>query len=432
MLNLYQLQSFVTVISEGSMTGAADKLYLTQPAISQQIRNLEEDLGVDLLVRGVRQIKPTLQGEVLFDYAKRILQLGQQAEVAVKAMGAELKGQLRIGTLNSLGVHLISPIVSRLLKYNPKLSIKIDYDDGEELVKAFKRGELDAVILPEVETEYSASLGDVEKRFLMKEELWLVGSGKETDMPKQMSLNDMKKYPVISFSRELPEFNRGTLEALRQPLETGRVTVARASAHVTYPARFQLVAAMNPCRCGHLMEPARACGRAPRCGADYQGRISGPLLDRIDLAIDVPAVAAADLALPPPAETSADVAARVAAARAVQRDRLETLDRKGRLPAIEPDATAGLLAERVRDWAKPRCNADTDGALLEAIASPDADGRALLARAAERLSLSARAWHRTLRVARTLADLDGAETVRRLHIAEALSYRRAPPRAAMT
>ncbi|MFN7728977.1 MAG: LysR family transcriptional regulator [Bdellovibrio sp.] len=216
MLNLYQLQSFVTVISEGSMTGAADKLYLTQPAISQQIRNLEEDLGVDLLVRGVRQIKPTLQGEVLFDYAKRILQLGQQAEVAVKAMGAELKGQLRIGTLNSLGVHLISPIVSRLLKYNPKLSIKIDYDDGEELVKAFKRGELDAVILPEVEAQYSASLGDVEKKFLMNEELWLVGSGKETDMPKQMSLADLAKYPMITFSRELPEFNRSLNEALQK------------------------------------------------------------------------------------------------------------------------------------------------------------------------------------------------------------------------
>ena len=254
----------------------------------------------------------------------------------------------------------------------------------------------------------------------------LVGGGARA-RPGEVSL----AHHGVLFLDELPEFNRTTLEALRQPLETGRVTVARANAHVTYPARFQLVAAMNPCRCGHLMEPARACGRAPRCGADYQGRISGPLLDRIDLAIDVPAVAAADLALPPPAESSADVAARVAAARAVQRDRLETLDRKGRLPAIEPDATAGLLAERVRGWAKPRCNADTDGALLEAIASPDAEGRALLARAAERLSLSARAWHRTLRVARTLADLDGAETVRRLHIAEALSYRRAPPRSAM-
>lgn len=216
MLNLYQLQSFVTVIAEGSMTGAADKLYLTQPAISQQIRNLEEDIGVELLVRGVRQIKPTLQGEVLFDYAKRILQMSQQAEIAVKAMGAELKGQLRVGTLNSLGIHLISPIVSRLLKYNPKLSIKIDYDDGEELVKAFKRGELDAVILPEVEAEYGTGLGDVEKKFLMNEELWLVGTGKDTDMPRQISVVDMGKYPMITFSRELPNFNRQLNEAMQK------------------------------------------------------------------------------------------------------------------------------------------------------------------------------------------------------------------------
>lgn len=175
------------------------------------------------------------------------------------------------------------------------------------------------------------------------------------------------------------------------------------------------------------MEPHRACARAPRCGLDYQGRISGPLLDRIDLCIDVPPVAAADLALPPPAEKSAEVARRVSAARAVQRARLTGLDRKGGLQAVEPDPSAGLLAERARHWAKPRCNGDTDGVLLAAIAQPDADGLALLTRAAERLRLSARAWHRTLRVARTLADLDGADAVRRLHIAEALSYRRAEP-----
>ena len=235
----------------------------------------------------------------------------------------------------------------------------------------------------------------------------------------------------VLFLDELPEFSRATLEALRQPIETGRVTVSRAAAHVTYPARFQLVAAMNPCRCGHLMEAGRGCGRAPRCGLDYQAKLSGPLLDRIDLCIDVPPVDAADLALPPPAENSADVAARVAAARSVQRDRLAALDRTGKLVEVESEPTAGLLSERARHWSKPRCNADTDGALLASIAEPDAEGRALLTRAAERLGLSARAWHRTLRVARTLADLDGSDAVRRLHIAEALSYRRAEARPAL-
>src|ERR1041384_2251942 len=139
----------------------------------------------------------------------------------------------------------------------------------------------------------------------------LVGGGLRT-RPGEISL----AHHGVLFLDELPEFNRASLEALRQPLESGRVTVARANAHVTYPARFQLVAAMNPCRCGHLMEPNRACGRAPRCGLDHQGKLLGPLLDRSDLSIDVPPVAAADLALPPPSETSAHVAARVVAARA--------------------------------------------------------------------------------------------------------------------
>jgi magnesium chelatase family protein len=258
----------------------------------------------------------------------------------------------------------------------------------------------------------------------------LVGGGARA-RPGEVSL----AHHGVLFLDELPEFSRAALEALRQPLESGRVTVARAAAHVTYPARVQLVAAMNPCRCGHLLEPGRHCGRAPRCGLDYQSKLSGPLLDRIDLCIDVPRVDAADLALPPPAESSADVAARVAAARHLQRERLATLERnpkvKGKPLQIEAEPTAGLLSERARNWGKPRCNADTDGALLAAIAEPDAEGRALLTRAVERLGLSARAWHRTLRVARTLADLDGADAVRRLHIAEALSYRRSEPRAAV-
>ena len=204
----------------------------------------------------------------------------------------------------------------------------------------------------------------------------------------------------VLFLDELAEFNRAALEALRQPLETGRVSVARAQGHVTYPARFQLIAAMNPCRCGHFAE--LACGRAPRCAEDYQGRLSGPLLDRIDLHIDVAAVAPADLTLPPAAEGSAAVAGRVTAARARQARRY-----------------AGLPAER-----RIRTNAEADGALLDEISSPEPAGRALLARAAERLRLSARGYHRVLRVARTLADLEGAPVVARRHIAEALSYRR--------
>jgi magnesium chelatase family protein len=247
----------------------------------------------------------------------------------------------------------------------------------------------------------------------------MVGGGHRA-RPGEVSL----AHHGVLFLDELPEFHRATLEALRQPLETGRVTVARANAHVTYPARFQMVAAMNPCRCG-----GTNCVRGPRCALEYQSRLSGPFLDRIDLCIDVPRVDAADLALPPPAERSADVAARVAAARAVQRERLAGL--RARQTPVEPEPAAGLLSDMARGWGRPRCNADTDGTFLAAIAEPDAEGRALLTRAAERLGLSARAWHRTLRVARTLADLDGSEAVRRLHIAEALSYRRPEPRAAL-
>jgi magnesium chelatase family protein len=228
----------------------------------------------------------------------------------------------------------------------------------------------------------------------------LVGGGIRA-RPGEISL----AHSGVLFLDELPEFNRQTLESLRQPMESGRAVVARANAHVTYPARFQLVAAMNPCRCGHLDDPALACSRAPRCAREYQSKISGPLFDRIDLHVDVPAVSAADLSLPPPAETSADVAARVAKARAIQAQRYETL---------APDA-------------RIRTNAEADGQILEDAAAPDADGRKLLTDAADRLKLSARGYHRVLRVARTLADLEGAPTVRRVHIAEALSYRRVVP-----
>jgi magnesium chelatase family protein len=225
----------------------------------------------------------------------------------------------------------------------------------------------------------------------------LVGGGLKV-RPGEISLAHLG----VLFLDELPEFQRAVLDSLRQPLETGTVTVARANTHVAFPARVQLIAAMNPCRCGHLGDPSLACSRAPRCAADYQARVSGPMLDRIDLHVDVQGVSAADLTLPPPAEGSAAVAARVARVRDIQTARY---------------ADHGV-----------RTNAEADGALLEQVATPDEPGRALLASAAAAMRLSARSYHRVLKVARTIADLAGVETVGRIHIAEALSYRRQAPR----
>ncbi len=225
----------------------------------------------------------------------------------------------------------------------------------------------------------------------------LVGGGLRA-RPGEVSL----AHNGVLFLDELPEFEPRVLDALRQPLETGEVAIARANHRVTYPARFMLVAAMNPCRCGRANDPGFACKRGPnlRCAAEYQARLSGPLLDRIDLNIEVPAVTAADLILPPPAEGSREVAARVARARAIQAERYAAMGLKG-----------------------VRTNAMVQGSVLEDVARPEGSALTLLKDAADAMRLSARGYHRVLRVARTLADLDGADKVGRVHLAEALSYR---------
>ncbi len=221
----------------------------------------------------------------------------------------------------------------------------------------------------------------------------IVGGGKGAK-PGEISL----AHNGVLFLDEFPEFSRAVLETLRQPIETGEVVVSRANAHIRYPCRFMLVAAANPCRCGHLGDPTRACARAPGCGNDYIGRISGPLLDRFDLQIEVAPVSYRDLDLPASGETSATIAARVEAAREVQRARYAGHE--------------GL-----------RTNADAEGELLDQIAAMEPGAKALLVASAERFGLSARGYHRALRVARTIADLGGSEIVGEVHVAEALSFR---------
>ena len=227
----------------------------------------------------------------------------------------------------------------------------------------------------------------------------LVGGGRKAQ-PGEISL----AHNGVLFLDELPEFNRPTLEALRQPLENGCVTISRVNAHTVYPAKFQLVAAMNPCRCGYLGNHETECSRAPLCAEEYQNKISGPLLDRIDIHIEVPAVSPWDLADVKQGESSAQILQRVMKARQIQADRFKALG----VPQF-------------------KTNSELKGDLLEQIAGLDNDAQNLLVTFADKNHLSARAYHRTLRLARTIADLQNCTKILKLHIAEALSYRRTMP-----
>lgn len=225
----------------------------------------------------------------------------------------------------------------------------------------------------------------------------LIGGGSQAK-PGEVSL----AHRGVLFLDELAEFPHPVLDSLRQPIETGRAVISRANRHVTYPAQFQLIAAMNPCRCGYLTDPSQACARAPRCAQDYQARLSGPLLDRFDLSIEVTAVDIRHLSRPPARENSAMVAARVSHARSQQRRRAAKLG-----------------------YPETLLNAQVDGERLEVVAPLDADCRSLIDTAAEQLKLTARGFHRVIKVARTLADLENQDQISRQHVAEALAYRRA-------
>jgi len=217
----------------------------------------------------------------------------------------------------------------------------------------------------------------------------LVGGG-GTPRPGEISL----AHRGVLFLDELPEFDRRALEVLREPLESGRITISRAARQADFPAQFQLVAAMNPCPCGYLGHPAGKCRCTPEQVARYRGRLSGPLLDRIDLHVEVPALPESDLLAARPSEASASVRNRVTAARDRQ------LARQG------------------------KANAELSGQEIDRHCPADAAGEALLKQAIARLGLSARAYHRVLKVARTIADLEGVAGITAHHVAEAVQYRR--------
>lgn len=223
----------------------------------------------------------------------------------------------------------------------------------------------------------------------------MVGGGaNKRVMPGEISL----AHNGVLFLDELPEFPRVVIDSLRQPLEEGKVNISRSNYHVTYPAKFQLVAAMNPCRCGYLGDASRECNKAPRCGADYQGKVSGPFFDRIDIYLEVNTSSISEIIHSKEAESSETIAKRVQQARGIQEKRYKEVGIKN--------------------------NSELHGNLIKDFADPIQEAKLLLNNAAEKLKLSMRGYNRILKLARSIADLAGEDKINKLHISEALNYRK--------
>lgn len=330
---------------------------------------------------GQKPISPAEAGEVITDPFTRDLRDVKGQERAKRALEIAAAGRHHLLMLGSPGSGK-SMLAARLAGILPPLSAAEALETSmiHSLAGLLSEGGISRS-RPFREPHHTASMAAI------------VGGGKGAK-PGEISL----AHNGVLFMDEFPEFPRAVLETLRQPIETGDVVVARANAHVRYPCKFLLIAAANPCKCGYLSDPARACAKVPICGQEYLGRISGPLMDRFDLRVEVPPVAYSDLDLPATGDASHVVAARVLQARNRQLARFDG----------QPNM---------------RVNADLEGAMLEDLAAPDPQGRDLLAKVAEKFGLSARGYHRILRVARTIADLDHSDMVRLPHIAEAVSYR---------
>lgn len=223
----------------------------------------------------------------------------------------------------------------------------------------------------------------------------MVGGGKKA-VPGEISL----AHNGVLFLDELPEFPRTVLEALRQPMESGEILVSRVANHVTYPARFQLIAAMNPCKCGYLDDSERNCSRSPKCAIDYQSKISGPIIDRIDLHVEVAALKASEVASNNNYEDDEIIINRINQVRELQLDRYKKYNIK--------------------------TNSQLDGELLVKYASPNEEAKEMLSKSIDKFKLSMRGYNRILRVARTIADMKDSSLINRNHIAEALSYRKLP------